>query len=81
MTFNFIKYGKKRINLDQVAFIIEKEFRRMSDSPSGEYKDIYSLDFMSNGKHLISVDFESEKDRKKFLERVDKIIGPESITV
>ena len=53
----------------------------MSDSPSGEYKDIYALDFMSNGKHLISVDFESEKDRKKFLERVDKIIGPESITV
>jgi hypothetical protein len=36
---------------------------------------------MSNGKHLISVDFESEKDRKKFLEKIDKIIGPESITV
>jgi hypothetical protein len=27
MPFNFIKYGKKRINLDQVAFMIEKGTR------------------------------------------------------
>lgn len=75
----FIKYGKKRINLDRVAFIIEKEFSRMSDFPKGEYKDIFSVDFISNEKYLISVDFESEKDRKKFLEAVDKIIDPDSI--
>ncbi len=76
---NFIKHGKKRINLEGVAFIIEKEYRRMSENPSEEYKDIYSLDFISNGKHLVSIDFEIEEERDKFMKWVDQKIGTEQI--
>lgn len=76
---NFIKHGKKRINLEEVAFIVEKETRRMSENSSDEYKDIYSLDFISNGKHMISIDFETKEERERFMAGMDQKIGAEYI--